>query len=111
MPKTRPAYPAEFHRQTVDLARAGRDPTGLARELEPSRQTIQNWVAEADRGEGYREAKPPAVDPDLTATGREELVRLQRENRQLKLERDIRSCATAWFARETGVLPSGSSGS
>jgi transposase len=40
-----------------------------------------------------------------------DLVRLRRENRQLKLERDILSRATAWFARETGVLPSGSSGS
>ncbi|EHP72638.1 transposase IS3/IS911 family protein, partial [Methylorubrum extorquens DSM 13060] len=59
MPKTRPAYPAEFRRQMVDLVRAGRDPTELAREFEPSRQTIQNWVAEADRGEGRREAKPP----------------------------------------------------
>lgn len=111
MPKTRPAYPAEFRRQMVDLVRAGRDPTDLAREFEPSRQTIQNWVAEAQRGEGHREAKRPAIDPDLTAPEREELVRLRRENRQLKLERDILSRATAWFGRETGVLPSGSSGS
>lgn len=50
---------------------------------------------EADRGEGRREAKPPVVDPDLTATEREELVRLRRENRQLKLERNILSRATA----------------
>ena len=32
--------------------RASRDPTDLARAFEPLRQTIQNWVAEADRGEG-----------------------------------------------------------
>jgi transposase len=111
MPKTRPAYPVEFRRQMVELVRAGRDPTDLAREFEPARQTIQNWVAEADRVEGRREVKPPTADPDLTMTERDELVRLRRENRQLKLERDILSRATAWFARETGVLPSGSSGS
>jgi transposase len=29
----------------------------------------------------------------------------------LQLERDILSKAAAWFARETGTLPSGSSGS
>lgn len=63
MPKTRPAYPAEFRRQMVDLVRAGRDPTDLAREFEPACQTIQNWVAEADRSEGRREAKPPPADP------------------------------------------------
>jgi transposase len=84
MPKTRPAYPAEFRRQMVDLVRAGRDPSDLAREFEPSRQTIQNGGAEADRVEGRREAKPPTADPGLTATERDELVRLRRENRQLK---------------------------
>ena len=88
MPKTRPAYPAEFRRQMVDLVRAGRNPTDLAREFEPARQTIQNWVAEADRSEGRREAKPPPADLGLTATERDELARLRREVRQLKLERD-----------------------
>ncbi|MWV22361.1 transposase [Methylobacterium sp. 2A] len=103
MPKTRPAYPAEFHRQMVDLVRTGRDPTDLAREFEPSRQTIQNWVAEADRGEGHREAKSPAVHPDLTATERAELVRLRRENRQLKLEREPKvSAAISYLARRSG---------
>ena len=111
MPKTRPPYPAEFRRQMVELVRAGRDPSDLAREFEPSAQAIRNWVAQADRSEGRREAKLPAADPGLTAAERDELVRLRRENRQLKLERDILSRATAWFARETGVLPSGSSGS
>lgn len=80
MPKTRPAYPAEFRRQMVDLVRAGRDPTELAREFEPSRQTIQNWVAEADRGAGGREAEPPTADPGLTTTERDEFVRLRRES-------------------------------
>ena len=47
----------------------------------------------------------------LSAAEREELTRLRRENKQLRLERDILSRATAWFARETGVIPSGSSGS
>ena len=49
--------------------------------------------------------------PDLTAAERDELARLRRENKQLRVERDILSDAAAWFARETGTLPSGSSGS
>ena len=52
-----------------------------------------------------------AGEAGLSAAERDELVRLRRENKQLRLERDILSRATAWFARETGVLPSGSSGS
>ena len=111
MPKGRPPYPIEFRRQMVELARAGRDSNDLAREFEPSAQAIRNWVAGADRSEGRLEVKPPPDNPGLTVAERDELVRLRRENRQLKLERDILSFATAWFARETGVLPSGSSGS
>lgn len=111
MPKTRPPYAPEFRRQMVELVRAGRDPADLAREFEPSSQAIRNWVAEADRAEGRREAKPAAADVTLSATEREELARLRRENKQLRLERDILSRAAAWFARETGTIPSGSSGS
>ena len=41
----------------------------------------------------------------LTTAERQELSRLRRENRQLKMERDILSQAAAWFARETGAVP------
>ena len=109
MSKTHPPYAPEFRRQMVELVRAGRDPADLAREFEPSSQTIRNWVAQADRQDGRREAKPAAAG--LSAAEREELTRLRRENKQLRLERDILSRATAWFARETGVIRSGSSGS
>jgi transposase len=112
MPKTRPPYAPEFRRQMVELVRAGRDPADLAREFEPSAQAIRNWVAEAGRREGRREAaKPAPADAALTAAEREELARLRRENKQLRLERDILSRAAAWFARETGTIPPGSSGS
>jgi|SRR5215210_4360949 len=111
MPKTRPAYAPEFRRQMIELARAGRDPADLAREFEPSAQAIRNWIAEADRREGRHEAKPAPGVAALTTTERDELARLRRENKQLRLERDILSRAAAWFARETGAIPSGSSGS
>ena len=107
MPKSRPPYSPEFRRQMVELVRAGRDPEDLSREFEPTAQSIRNWVAQADRQEGRREARPDA----LSSAERDELARLRRENRQLRLERDILSKAAAWFARETGTLPSGSSGS
>jgi transposase len=90
----------------VELVRAGRNPDDLAREFEPSGHSIRAWVAQADREEGRREASA-----GLCASERDELTRLRRENKQLRLERDILSKAAAWFARETGTLPSGSSGS
>ncbi|MGI4765428.1 MAG: IS3 family transposase [Janthinobacterium lividum] len=89
MPKTRPPYAPEFRQQMVDLVRAGRDPEDLARKFEPSAQAIRNWVADADRRDGRRVPKPAAADAALTLTERDELARLRRENKQLRLERDI----------------------
>jgi len=91
----------------VELVRAGRDPEDLAREFEPTAQSIRNWLARADRAEGRREEPGDRA----TLAERDELVRLRRENKQLRLERDILSRAAAWFARETGAVPSGSSNS
>ena len=96
--RTRRAYTPEFRRQMVDLVRAGRSPEELAKEFEPTSKSIRDWVAQADRDEGRRA-------DGLTSAEREELVRLRREVKQLKLEREILSKAAAWFARETDVIP------
>jgi transposase len=68
----------------VDLVHAGRSPEGLAREFEPTAQSIRNWVAQGERDAG-------GGDGGLTTAEREELSRLRRENRQLRLEREILS--------------------
>jgi len=99
MPSTRPPYPPEFREQIVELAEAGRTPGELAKEFPPSEQTIRNWLRQSARNQGRR-------DDGATSTEKEELRRLRRENRQLKLEREILSKAAAWFARETGSIPS-----
>jgi transposase len=91
----------------VELVRAGRRPEELAQEFEPSVQAIRNWVAQADRDSGRRDSG--RRDDGLTSDEREELRRLRREVRQLKLEREILSKAAAWFAREAGSIPSGDS--
>lgn len=94
MPKTRKPYPPEFREQMVALVRGGRTPEELSREFEPSAQSISNWVAQAERDDGKREDGP-------TSAELEELRRLRKENKQLKLEREILSKAAAWFAQET----------
>jgi transposase len=99
MLKKRLAYPPEFRRQIIELVRAGRSPEELAKEFEPSAQAIRNWVTQADRDEGRR-------SDGLTNAERIELSRLRKENKQLRLEREILSKAAAWFARETKAVPS-----
>jgi len=104
MPRTRPAYPPEYRQQIIDLVRAGHSPEELAREFEPTSQTIRSWVEQADLDDGRRQ-------DGLTTAEREELTRLRRENKQLRIEREILAKAAAWFARETDSIPPGSSSS
>ena len=54
MPRYRTAYPPEFRRQMVDLVRSGRTPEELAREFEPTAQSISTWVKQVDRDAGKR---------------------------------------------------------
>ena len=98
MPRRHAPYPPEFRHQIVDLVRSGRSPTEIARDFECCSETIRKWVRQADLDEGRR-------DDGLTTDDRDELRRLRRENRQLRLEREILAKATAWFARETGSVP------
>ena len=99
MPKSRRPYPVEYRERMIELVRTGRSPESLAREFEPSGQCIRNWVAQAERDAGRR------VD-GLTTDERTELQRLRRENATLREEREILKKAAAWFARETGSIPS-----
>jgi transposase len=83
MPKTRPPYPPEFREQILELVKAGRSPVELAQEFEPTAQTIRNWMRQAELDAGERQ-------DGLSSPEREELARLRRENKQLRLERKSR---------------------
>jgi len=86
-------HPPEFRRRAVELARERTVPIAqLAGELGISESCVRNWMARADIDEGRREG--------LTTEERAELVRLRRENRVLKMERDLLSRAAAFFATE-----------
>ncbi len=98
MPRTRPAYPEEYRRKIIELVRAGRSSYELAKEFEPTAVTISSWVKQADLDEGRR-------SDGLTTDERNELARLRRENKRLRLEREILAKAAAWFAQETDSLP------
>ena len=98
MPRHRDPYPPEFRHKIVELHRAGRLIQSLAREFEPSSNTISKWIKQADLDEGVRE-------DGLTTDEKAELRRLKRENARLREEREILKKAAAWFARETDSVP------
>jgi len=81
MAKTRRPYSPEFRRQMVELVRAGRDPDDLAREFEPAAQSIRNWIARAEKKDGRQADAPPGP----SAAEYDELSRLWRENKQLRV--------------------------
>jgi len=104
MPRTHPRYPNEFRQQILELAQAGRSPDELAKEFEPTAQTIRNWIKQSELDHGQRQ-------DGLTSDEKAELTRLRKENKQLRLEREILKKAAAWFAQESETVPRKSSGS
>ena len=93
MPRSRPAHPPKFQQRLIELVHAGRSPEELAKEFEPTAQTIPNWVARVEANAG----KHPAL---LSGSEREELGRIRKENRNLRVEREILARTSAQFARE-----------
>ena len=75
----------------------------IAAKIGCSGETLRHWVRRAERDQGLRAG--------LTTDERTELQRLRRENATLREEREILKKAAAWFARETGSIPSGGSSS
>jgi transposase len=98
MGRKRRMYAPEFRQQMVELVRTGRTPEALAREFEPSAGAIRKWVEQMEQDQGLR-------SDGLTTLERKELRELRRENKQLKMEREILGKAAAWFARESITLP------
>lgn len=97
MPRTRPAYPAEYKAELVRLVREeGRTPSDLAREFEPTGQSIASWVAQADIDGGARDG--------LITDEKAELKRLRSENRILKMEKDLLEKAAAFFAAKNNPI-------
>lgn len=87
----------------AELVRSVRTPEELSRELEPTAQSIANWVRQPERDAGK------GSDGRTTAE-REELICLR--VRTIACARsDILSKAAVWFARESKANPNGFSGS
>ena len=92
-------HPPEFRQRAVELARERAKPLDrMAEDLGISSSCLRSWVKQADIDRGDREG--------LTTEERAELVRLRREVRVLRMEKEILGKAAAFFATENGHRPS-----
>ena len=93
--RQRRQYTDEFKAGAVGLVLVeGRSVGQVAKDLDLTRSALDGWVrqARADAGKGPAGA--------LSSPEKDELVRLRRENKVLKMEREILKKAAAFFAKE-----------
>ena len=95
--RARRQFDDDFKAQAVRLVLdEGKSIGAVARDLDLTETALREWVkrVRADRTQGRT---------GLTSAEREELVQLRKENRQLRLEREILKNAAAFFAKEPAI--------
>jgi transposase len=93
-------YPQEVRDRAVRLVYETRQQTGqragaiarVADQLGINRETLRNWVAQAEVDDGQRPGVPTAE--------RQRIAELEREVRELRRANDILKAASAFFAAE-----------
>jgi transposase len=92
MARRRPTYSPEFRAEAVRRARNSDESVlAIARDLGVTPGTLRTWI----------EASRPKPELPLTDDERTELRRLRKENRELRMEREILKKATAFFAKHS----------
>jgi transposase len=92
--RQRRSFTEEFKAGAVRLVLdEGKSMSQVARDLDVAQSVVGNWVkqARADRSNGRG---------GLTSEERAELVKLRREVRELRMQRDILKKAAAFFAKD-----------
>jgi len=93
----RPAkYSDEFRESAVAMVReTGKAIAEVARDLGINEGTLGNWVNRDRRARGEQR------DDQVSESERHELLRLRRENAQLRMEKEILKKAAAFFVTES----------
>jgi transposase len=92
--KNRRSFTPEFKEEAAKLViESSRPVASVAREVGVNEQTLRNWTND------YR-IKHAADEPPLTVTERARLRELEKEVRELRLEKEFLGKAAAFFASE-----------
>jgi transposase len=90
--RRRPIYSSEFRAEAVRRVRNSDESLrSIALDLGIAPASLQAWV----------NASRPAAETPITEDERSELRRLRKENRELRMEREILKKATAFFAKQS----------
>ena len=86
-------YPEEMKRKVVALANNGKKIKDILDEYEMARSTLHKWIKDYNNS-GSFSAKDNRSDKE------KELIKLQKENKQLKMENDILKQAALIMGRK-----------
>ena len=85
--RARRSFAPEFKADAVRLVKSGKSPGQVAEALDLTETSLREWIRRADADAGV-------ASPDvLTTEERQELARLRRENKTLRMEREILKAA------------------
>jgi len=91
-PRPRRSFTAEFKAEIVERCQRGDRTVGqIAKDFDLTETAVREWLKQAERDAG-------TGDGGLTASEKEELAQLRRENCRLREDVEILKRATAFFA-------------
>lgn len=92
--RARRSFTPELKADAVKLVKGGKSVAQVAKDLDLTETALREWVRRGDADAGVG-------NPDVLATEeRQELARLRREVKTLRMEREILKAAATFFAKE-----------
>lgn len=92
--RTRRIFTEAFKAEAIRLANSGDgNLAAVARDLDVHVTTLRDWLR--------REQRPQSNSDMLSASEKQELVQLRKDNAMLKMEREILKKAATFFAKES----------
>ena len=92
-PRSRRTFTTEFKQQVVDLYRGGKRKCDIVREYDIASSLLDKWIAQAENSGSFKEK-------DNRSTEDLEMIKLRKENQQLKMENDILKQAALILGRK-----------